>query len=161
MFTIILDGKVESPSGQNINYRWSHILSLSMRRYDKMKTEKTKPHAENGEPLFTKRVVINLLMYCGLLLLSICAGVTIYTFFVYAYIHLFTDYAFLSIVNIGGIGIMFYVTWKFFHFFKYQYENFRRLFRFILRESTPFVSARKGKVKEPKSPSDDWIKPLD
>jgi len=120
--------------------------------------EKVKHHAQNGEPLFTKQVIINLAIYCGLLVLAISSGVTIYTFFIYAYIQLFPDYSFLSIINIGGVGIMFYVIWKLFHFFKYQYENIRRTFRFAFRESKPFISGSNRKVKKPIEPEKDWIK---
>jgi len=119
--------------------------------------EKVKPHAVNGEPLFTKQVIVNLFMYLGMLFVAIASGITVYIFFLYAYMKLFTDYSFISIINVGGIGIMFYVTWRLFNFYKYQYEHFRRTFRWALRESTPFVSASKRKIKELKKPDEDWI----
>lgn len=115
------------------------------------------------ERLFTKREWIHMAIVVVIMIMSIFAGMSVYMFFVYGYIYLFPDYGFLTIVNIGGIVIMFYVTMKIYRFFLHLYRQYRELFRFdsaVKKRFNHVVKTKPFEVKEMKikTPDKDWIK---
>lgn len=113
---------------------------------------------ENEEKLFTKKDYWNIFMYMLIMSGSIFSGMTVYLFFTYGYISLFSDYSFFSIVNIGSILLMFFVIIKMFQFWKWLWNEWQDVLYWSFYKSTPFVSASKRKIKEPEKPENDWLK---
>lgn len=107
------------------------------------------------ERLFTKKDWIHMTVVAIIMIVSICAGMSVYMFFVYGYISVFPDYTFFSVINFGGIAIMFFVTMRIYRFFLYYYNDYKIIFSGIRETHFSNVEAKKVKIE---TPDKDWLK---
>lgn len=87
---------------------------------------------------------------------SIFAGIAVYAFMVYGCLTIFPEpQGLITIIHIGAVVIMFFVTFRMYKFFEYMHQQYASMFKWLIEHPIPLVKAKKVKIK---GPEEDWIK---
>ena len=99
--------------------------------------------------------ILNSIICIGYFILSIICGMTIYLFLCYASFEIFPSGFNHVLVNIGAVGLMFYVHYRVYRFFDVLYSNVKKSLKLL--KSQESIKGLKSKIVKILSPEEDWI----